>query len=130
MSDISGLVTFVKREAGGHLRAIGEFKGVQIDLHYIRDDLNETEIARRFELIQDNITWSWSPPEDDIDEELGPKYASLQLRQEAVIIYLPTETDKGILIGLEPEAATDLTTFLRRCVEYVSDSTNDGFPAA
>ena len=128
MSDISGLVLFVKNQAGDNLRAIGEFEGVRTDLHFIRDDLDETEITARFELIQDNITWSWSPPENELDDELGPKYASLQVRQEAVIIHLPTGTDQGILIGLESEAATDLTSFLEKCADHVPDSAKDEFP--
>jgi hypothetical protein len=121
MSDASELVSVVKRQAGSHLRAIAEFDGIQSTLHFVRDDIDEAQIETRLELFHDINTWSWSPSEDKLAEELGPKRASLQLRQQAVIIHLPTGTDQGILIGLEPEAATDLTAFLKQCVEHIPD---------
>jgi hypothetical protein len=121
MSDISELTVFVERRAGEYLRAVGEYDSIETDLHYIRDDLDETEIVERLEHIHDHITWSWSPQNDALDAELGPKTASVQIRREAVIIHFPISGDRGVLIGLEPGAATDLTTFIGNCLEYIQD---------
>ncbi|MFD1588528.1 hypothetical protein ACFR9U_16240 [Halorientalis brevis] len=121
MSEFPELVSFVKQEAGNYARAVGKFEGIESELQYCRDDLNPATVTNRFELIHDNISWSWSPPEDELDEQLGQKRASLQVRENAVILHLPTGHDEGVLIALEPEAASNLTTFIGTCLEYVPE---------
>lgn len=120
MVDRPKLVEFLERRAGDHLRAAGECEGRKADLWYVREDIDCEAITSRFRRIHDNITWSWNPPEEELDETLGAKRASLQIRQHAVIIYLPTADDTGVIIGLEPDAATALNTFVGQCLEYVS----------
>ena len=114
------LVSFVERQAGESLRAIAEYDNADIELLYLRNDLHQREISDRVETIHDNITWVWNPKEDEkVISKLGEKRATVQVREDAVIIHLLAERKQGYLIGLEPDAARNLTTFLGECLTHV-----------
>ena len=115
----NSLVPFVEQRAGESLRAIAEYGKTDVDLIYYRDDLPKTEVSKRVNTIHNNITWAWNPGDDEIVSELGVKRATLQVREEAVIIHLLEEVNHGYLIGLEPDAARDLTTFLGECLNHI-----------
>ena len=113
------LVSFVEQRAGDSLRAVAEYNEDGIGLLYSRDDLNRDEITERINAIHDNITWEWNPSNDTIVSELGEKRATLHVHEGAVIIHLLEKADRGYLVGLEPEAARDLTTFLGECLSHI-----------
>jgi hypothetical protein len=122
MVEIAELIDYLESRAGDSLRAVGRYSGETCSLEYVRDDLPREKIRDRLETIQTNLTWSWNPPEGSALEELGPKSASLQVREAAVVLHLPVEERKGIIIGLEPGAASDLTSFITDCMRYVDNT--------
>ncbi|WP_128081435.1 hypothetical protein [Haloferax sp. ATB1] len=122
MAETEELIDYLESRAGDSLRAVGKYSGETCSLEYVRDDLAHEKVRDRLEAIQANITWSWNPPEDSVLEELGPKSASLQVREAAVILHLPAEDREGVIIGLEPGAASDLTSFITDCMRYVGDT--------
>lgn len=113
------LVSFVQRRAGESLRAIAEYETADLDLLYYRDDLPKTEITERVDTIHDNITWAWNPGDEEVVSKLGAKRATVQVREEAVVIHLLKGVNHGYLIGLEPGAARNLTTFLGECLDRI-----------
>lgn len=113
------LVSFVERRAGDTLRAIAEYDNTEFELLYRRDDLPRSEITTRVETIHENITWAWNPSDDDVIAELGEKRATVQVRKDAVIIHLLEDVHQGYLIGLDPDAARNLTTFLGECLNHI-----------
>lgn len=113
------LVSFVERRAGESLRAVAEYDHADVELLYYRDDLNRTTITDRVATIHDNITWAWNPSENTVVSELGEKRATLQIREEAVVIHLLEDVKHGYLIGLDPDAARNLTTFLGECLSHI-----------
>lgn len=117
------LVEYLEDEAGSSLRAIGVYHGSDYELQHHRDDLDPEILVDRLRTIQANITWEWRPPDEGTIEELGKKIATLQVRKQAVILHLLVGKDHGIVIGLDPEAARNLNTFIIECLERV-----DGAP--
>lgn len=115
----SPLVTFVEQQAGESLRAIVEYEKFDFELLYHRDDLSKEEIAARVDTIHQSIQWAWNQDEGDVVNELGEKRATLQVRENAVIIHLLVDANQGFLIGLEPDAAMDLVTFIGRCLTHI-----------
>ena len=113
------LVAFVKQQAGESLRAIAHYEQTDFDLLYHRDDLATETVTQRVATIHDNITWAWNPRDDDLAAELGKTHATLQVRDDAIIIHLLETHKEGYLIGLEPDAARNLTTFLNQCLTHV-----------
>lgn len=113
------LVPFVEQEAGPSLRAIAEYEQTEVELLYRRDDLPRDEITARVDTIHESIRWAWNPDESDVVRELGAKRATIQVRENAVIVHLPASDDHGYLIGLEPDAARNLTTSIGECLTRV-----------
>ena len=62
---------------------------------------------------------AWNPRDDDLAGELGDTHATLQVRDEAIIIHLLETHKEEYLIGLEPDAARNLTTFLDQCLDHL-----------
>lgn len=116
---VNSLVSFVHQQAGESLRAIAEYEQADVELLYYRDDLPKHTITERVATVHDNITWAWNPDEDEVVAELGKKRATVQVRDEVVIIHLIEEAGQGYLIGLEPDAARNLTTFLGECLNRI-----------
>lgn len=112
------LIPFVKQRAGDSLRAVVEYEQFDFELLYHRDDLSREELTTRVDTIHQSIQWAWEPDEDDVVDELGEKRATLQVRENAVIIQLSGGPSRGYLIGLEPEAAVDLVTFIGGCLDH------------
>jgi hypothetical protein len=119
MSDTEELLEYLEQRAGESLRAVGRYQREECDLQYLRDDLSRTATRERLDALRANITWSWNPPEDTSLEALGTKQATLQVREQTVILHLLLGDQQGILIGLEPEAARDLTSFITDCLDHI-----------
>ena len=113
------MIEFLESRAGDSLRVVGRYNGETCTLEYVREDLPREEIRDRVDALRANITWSWNPPGHPTVEKLGTKQASLQVRKKAVILHLPLGEERGVLIGLEPEASRNLTTFITDCMSHV-----------
>jgi len=113
------LVDYLQSRAGRSLRAVGRYDEEGCQLIYRRDDLPREGTQERLEALRTNLTWEWNPPKTPALEELGGEQASLQIREQTVILHLPVEADHGLLIGLEPGAARDLTSFITDCMQHV-----------
>jgi hypothetical protein len=117
MSD--SLVTYVKEQADEYLRAVALYDDSGFEVLYRRDDLAESRVTNRVLMVYDNITWDWNPDDSSLSKELGAIQATLQVREEAIIIQLVTGDTEGYLISLKPEAARNLTTFLKKCLDHI-----------
>lgn len=54
-------------------------------------------------------------------ETLGPPSAIIQLREQAVLVNFPLDDEHGYLLGMEPEAARDLHSFVTECHHLIHD---------
>lgn len=124
MVETEQLVQYLESRAGQSLRAVGRYGTDECTLDYLRDDLPRDRTRERLDAIRANITWTWNPPDDSSLAELGPKQASLQVREEVVVLHLLLEDKQGVLIGLEPEAARDLVSFITDCIDQVDSSSS------
>ena len=115
----NSLVSFLEQRAGDSLRAVAKYQNENVNLLYYREDLQQNTMLNRTKTIHDNITWDWNPEEDEVTSELGEKQATVQIREESVIIHLLEEENLGYIIGLEPDAARSLTTFVGACVDQI-----------
>lgn len=113
------LVKFVRKEAGKSLRAVVEYDHTDIEVLHHREGLTEETVVRRTRSIYDQVVQVSGSQEDALTDELGRKRATLQVREEVVIIHLLESQLQGHIISLEPDAARDLTTFLAECLKYV-----------
>ena len=122
MTELDNLLEYLDDVAGSSLRAVGSYRGDAFELRYHRDDLEADKLYDRLEGIHEHVTWDWRPPDDRAITELGGKLASLQIREQAVILHLITGDDRGVLIGLDSDAARDLNAFVVECLDRVDDA--------
>lgn len=115
----NALVSYVRQQAGESLRAVAVYDDSGFEMLHRREDLAEHVVTGRVQMVYGNITWDWNPDDDDLSEELGATQATLQVREEAIIIQLVTSETGGYLISLAPGAARNLTTFLKNCLDQL-----------
>ena len=51
----------------------------------------------------------------------GNSYVTVRRFEEAIIVHFPTGSNRGVVVSLEPEAASNLTTFMIECLRRIHD---------
>lgn len=110
------LRTFLTDRAGELLRVLMTYDGAGFEVHHRRADLDRDRIEARAREVHRNLTTAGSDSGSPLDAELGALHASLQVRSEVVIVHLPLAGERGVVVSLEPDAGSDLTSFLRACL--------------
>ena len=110
------LTEFLRGRAGENLRGVIEYDGEGFEIHYMRDGLDADAFRRRVEYAYNRILQSQTT-----DTELasyGKPYATLSVREYAVILNLRSTPTEGVIVGLEPDAARDLVSFIHETMEH------------
>ena len=113
------LTEFLKSEAGRFLRGVVRYDADQFTIVYVRDDVNDDHFRTRVAQIYDRLIEY--TPEDTSTETFGKPYATLNIREHAVILNLRWGPSERVLIGLDLEAG-------RQLVSFVHESMERGFP--
>jgi hypothetical protein len=92
MAEHEELIEFLQSRAGNALRAVGRYNDDTCRLTYLRDGLPREETRDRLDALRANITWAWNPPSQPTIDQLGTKEASLQIREQAIILHIPLDT--------------------------------------
>jgi hypothetical protein len=111
------LVAFVEERAGETLRVIAEIEQPDYTVHYRRSDLQRDEVADRMDRIHGEGTVAWNMGTGDALAGVGEKRATVEIREEAVIVHLLVETGRRYVLEFEHSAARNLTSFLGECFE-------------
>ncbi|GAB7012593.1 hypothetical protein [Halolamina salina] len=112
------LIAYLRRRAGSHLRAVAAYDESAWEITYLRDDLDRRMARERTEKIYGGVKTGLGP--SGIEDEMGERYATLQVRDEAVLLNLTWNETEGAIVGLEPEAASQLTGFIDECLKHGS----------
>ena len=114
---VENLHAFLTDRAGGLLRVLLTYDGDGYEIHHRRQDLDRDCIEARSREVYENLTVADTASDDRLASDVGTLDASLQVRSKAVIVHLPLDGGRGVVVSLEPEAGRDLTTFLGACIE-------------
>lgn len=81
-----------------------------------REDLGKSDMYDRVQAIHRAVQ-----PRDgeSVLDELGAAYATVQMREDAVILHFPMGDGSGYLVGLEPDVARDLSSFISDCLRII-----------
>lgn len=111
-----GLAEYLSRRASDAFRGLAQYDGDDLDVRYARDDLGHDEMYERAEVIHRAVR-----PRDDTNalDELGATRATIQMREDAVVLHFPVDEDVGYLVGLEPDVARDLSSFVSDCLRII-----------
>lgn len=113
------LTEFLIERAGNTLRCVARFAETEYVLVYVRDDIEERPLESRVREVHSNVHRGGVRGNTALRAELGPVQASLQLRDEAVILYFPGDDGQGVLVSLEPVAASQLQMFVEECLQLM-----------
>lgn len=111
------LVAFVEERAGETLRVIAEVEQPEYTVHYRRDDLQREAVVERMDRIHAKRTVARNAGSDDGLAGVGETRATVEIREEAVVVHLLVEPDRRYVLEFEHSAARNLTSFLGKCFE-------------
>lgn len=113
------VVRYVRERAGDSLRVIAEYDRDGYEMAYLRDDLDREKVERRASVLHGYLSGSDRSEPDEVTTALGDPYASVQLRESAVIVNLVTEDRAGVLVSMETSVCRDLHGFVDECLARV-----------
>lgn len=109
------LTEFLRRRAGDYLRGVVQYDDESFEIIYVRDGLDAAAFRERVEHIHTSIVERPTPEVGD--DSFGKPYATLSVRERAVVLNLCWNETEGLLVGLEPDAARDLVAFIHETME-------------
>jgi hypothetical protein len=112
------LAAFVEERAGDTVRVIAELEQPDYTVHYRREDIQRDEVIDRMNRIHGEQTVAWNMGSDDVLTGVGENRATVEIREEAVIVHLLVEPARRYVIEFEHSAARNLTSFLGECFEH------------
>lgn len=111
-----GLADYLTRRANDAFRGLAYYEGDTVDVVHTREDLGDAEMRERAGAIHRAVR---PRSEASALDELGAPYATVQMRDKAVILHFPVTADSGYLVGLEPDVARDLSAFVSDCIRII-----------
>lgn len=114
------LADYLSRRARDSFRGLARYDGDTVDVLHTREDLGKREMRERARAIHRAVR-----PRGDANalDELGAPYATVQMREDAVILHFPVSPEAGYLVGLEPDVARDLSGFISDCLRIIERGT-------
>lgn len=110
------LTEYLRQRAGDYLRGVVQYDDESFEVIYVRDGLDTDAFRQRVDHIHTNIVDRPTPKTGQ--ESFGKPYATLSVREHAVVINLRWNSTEGLLVGLEPDAARDLVAFIHEAMEH------------
>lgn len=110
------LAEYLRDRAGENLRGVIEYDGDGYEINYMREDLDADAFRQRVEYAYTRILQGQTN-ESEL-AAFGKSYATLSVREYAVILNLRRTPTEGILVGLDPGAARQLVSFIHDSLEH------------
>ncbi|WP_435125724.1 hypothetical protein [Halobaculum sp. D14] len=125
------VVAFLETAAGPLLRGAWQYNHDDYYTLYLRDDVADRYSDTDFEALFDALRTSG--PRDDVLEQLGEigrLHCDVRMYDGAVTLHILQRDDVGTLVSLDPDAATDLTSFVNQLIRELHSHSPQEFDAA
>ena len=114
------LVAFLKQRAGDALRGVAHYYEDGYELLYVRDDVAHRYTDDHFEQLFGTIREEMS--EQTVQESaynLGTLHCTMRLFDDGIVLNFSQGERVGTSVSLDPEAASNLTTFTYECIRHI-----------
>lgn len=116
----SDLVEYLQDRTGDYLRGVVRYHRNANDVLYMREDIKEERLQSQIDRMLDRLE-----PESRSAEErafpFGDLYVTVRRFEDAILMHFPIGSNRGIVVGLEPEAASSLNTFTTECLHRIHE---------
>ena len=114
------LVRLLRERTGEALRGVISYDADDIDVLYVREDLATGELR---EALPEGIRRlrERGPIVPETYATFGDYRATTEVYDGAVLLDFPTAERAGVLVTLNPDAATQLSEFVSRCSAVLRD---------
>lgn len=114
------LANFFKQEVGQSLRLVGHYTDDEIDLVYLRTDLqkryDEADFQQTFAIHRQDKA---AAAKQQSVISAGNHHATLRIYDEALVFNFVQTDDMGTIVSVAPEVGRDLLTFVTRCLKQL-----------
>lgn len=114
------LAGFFKQEVGQSLRLVGHYTDAEIDLVYLRADLqqryDEGDFQQTFAIHRQDKA---AAAQQQSVIAAGNHHATLRIYDEAIVFNFAQTDEIGTVVSVTPEVGRDLLTFVTRYLEQL-----------
>lgn len=110
------LADYLSKRASDAFRGLARYESDDVEVLHTRADLGRADMYDRAQAIHRAVQ---SRDGESVLDELGAAYATVQMREDAVILHFPMGDGRGYLVGLEPQIARDLSSFISDCIRII-----------
>lgn len=118
MSDQRPLVAFAEDAAGDSLRGVVEYTARGYELLYLRNDVADRYTDDDWSTVAETFRDSDAEERESVFD-VGSHYVTLRLYEGAAMLHFPTGEQSGVLLSLEPSAASEFARFATRCLDHI-----------
>ena len=114
------LVEYLQDRVSEFLRGVVRYDAQSTDTLYLRDDMRDVRLQSQIDRMLDRLR-----PESHTAEErafpFGDLHVTVRRFEDAIIMHFPRGSNRGVVVSLEPEAASNLNTFTTECLRRIHD---------
>lgn len=112
---------YLQSQAGPALRVVSWYDADDCGDLYVRDDLDRQAVIERVSFLSERLQRGSGPIEGSPLEALGDEWATVQVRDKAIILRFPLGRTQGLLVSIDVEAARNLHGFVMGCYDRLED---------
>lgn len=118
---VDDFLDHLQRQAGEALRVATWYTAEDFGMIYTRADLDREAVYRRAQSLSNRLMATDGHDQTNFMDELGEELAMVQVREDAVIVRFPLRNQKGVVVSMDIDVATDLHSFISECAEMLED---------
>lgn len=117
------LTEYCRESAGGQLRGVLAYSGDDVEIEYLREDLEDAYSDAELDRVTDVAVAIHEIRTDHhtADTPLGRPGPSLRVYANAVVLQLPLDESQGVIATFDPGIARNLLSFVQECQDRVRD---------
>jgi len=114
-----GLVEFLERQAGDHLRGVIQYSENDYSSLYMRTDIDDLYPDEKMEDLCDYYRKQSTVQNAEEPFSLGNCHCNVSVYDDAILCHFAQGDDIGTVITLEPEAGRDIVGFITECLKLL-----------